>query len=183
MIKKVNKNKFGVIEYSITSEEDLGKLPKGDTDNSVYAVDDENKVYLYSKKTNNYILINGGGVANSNEFTIKSIKMDSEDTEVDYELFEGDGYYSVSGTINGNVLHDTLVYLTEAENQCSLTLYECCKHVFGARNEKGVMQYDGEQLFNILQTTIGNLGDLPSELQNCTLVEAIVRICNEMNPQ
>lgn len=50
MIKKVNKNKFGVIEYSITSEEDLKDLPKGDADNSVYAVDDNNKVYLYSKK-------------------------------------------------------------------------------------------------------------------------------------
>ena len=44
MIKKVNKNKFGVIEYSITNEEDLKDLPKGDADNSVYAVDDNNKV-------------------------------------------------------------------------------------------------------------------------------------------
>ena len=58
MIKKINKNKFGVIEYSITNEEDLKDLPKGDTDNSVYAVDDNNKVYLYSKKANDYILIN-----------------------------------------------------------------------------------------------------------------------------
>ena len=86
MIKKVNKNKFGVIEYSITDEEDLKDLPKGDTDNSVYAVDDSNKVYLYSKKANDYILINGGGTDSSNGFFVKRIDMGNPNTEVDSKL-------------------------------------------------------------------------------------------------
>ena len=55
MIKKVNKNKFGVIEYSITSEEDLKDLPKGDTDNSVYAVDDNNNIKINSFIYNDFV--------------------------------------------------------------------------------------------------------------------------------
>ena len=82
MIKKVNKNKFGVIEYSITNADDLVNLPKGDTDNSVYAVDDENKVYLYSKKANDYILINGGGTDSPNELTIKRIDMGDQELKL-----------------------------------------------------------------------------------------------------
>ena len=116
MIKKVNKNKFGVIEYSITSEEDLKDLPKGDTDNSVYAVDDNNNIYLYSKKANDYILINGG--------FLKRINMgDNPQTEVDFELFDGDGYYSIIGSINGNPLLDSIVCLRDFGDQVLFTLY------------------------------------------------------------
>ena len=62
MIKKVNRNKLGVIEYSITSEEDLEKLPRKETDNTVYAILNKNGkrlIYLYSKELKDYILING----------------------------------------------------------------------------------------------------------------------------
>ena len=131
MIKKVNKNKFGIIEYSITNEEDLQKLPKGDTDNTVYAVDDDNKVYLYSKKANNYILINGGGASNPNELTIKRITMDAPTTEVNYNLFDGEGYYSVFGSIKGHQLYDSIVGLKLAGSRAILTLYACCKYVYG----------------------------------------------------
>lgn len=179
MIKKVNKNKFGVIEYSITNAEDLEKLPKGDNDNSVYAVDDNNKVYLYSKKANDYILINGGGV-NPNELTIKRINMGDPETEVDYELFDGDGYYSVTGSINGNNLYDSIVLLKEMGDTVFLTLYEHCKHLSGIIGEDGVMQYMNEQLFEII-APIGSLDDLPSGLQDCnTLVEAIQRLYSLM---
>ena len=181
MIKKVNKNKFGVIEYSITNAEDLKDLPKGDSDNSVYAVDDDNKVYLYSKKANDYILINGGGAANSNEFTIKRIDMGNPETEVDYELFDGDGYYSVLGSIYGNQLYNTIVGLREMEVGVFLTLYEHCKHVFAVIGEDGVMRYNNEQLFEPI-AHIGSLDNLPSELQDCsTLVDAIGRIYNMMS--
>lgn len=180
MIKKVNKNKFGVIEYSITNAEDLKDLPKGDTDNSVYAVDDDNKVYLYSKKANDYILINGGA-ANPNEVTIKRIDMGDPGTEVDYELFDGDGYYSVVGSIDGNCLYDSIVLLKEKEGQ--VTLYEHCKRLIVTRGEDGVMQYIDEELFEPI-THIGDLTSLPSKLQNCnSLVEAIAEIYNMMtNP-
>lgn len=181
MIKKVNKNKFGVIEYSITSEEDLKDLPKGDSDNSVYAVDDDNKVYLYSKKANDYILINGGGAANPNELTIKRIDMGNPETEVDYESFDGDGYYSVLGSINENCLTDSIVFLREIGNNIFLTLYEHCKHIFAIRGENGMIQYNNEELFKPI-ATIGSLYDLPSELQDCgTLVDAIGRIYNMMS--
>ncbi len=176
MIKKVNKNKFGVIEYSITSEEDLKDLPKGDTDNSVYAVDDSNKVYLYSKKANDYILINGGGTANSNGYSIKPIDMGDPGTEVDFKLFDGNGYYSVTGSINGNSLFDSIVYLKDFEGQVFFTLYERCKYVYGTRGSDGTIVYNSEGLFEVLQTTIGNLDDLPSRLQGKTLVEAITEI-------
>ena len=176
MIKKVNKNKFGVIEYSITNEEDLKDLPKGDTDNSVYAVDDNNKVYLYSKKANDYILINGGGASNSNGYSIKPIDMGNPETEVDFKLFDGDGYYSVIGSINGNSLFDSLVYLKDFEGQVFLTLYDHCKYVYGTRGSDGTMEYNSEGLFEVLQTTIGDLNNLPSRLQGKTLVEAITEI-------
>ena len=62
MIKKINSNKNGVIEYSIDSVEDLDKLPRKETDNTVYAIlnkDNKRLVYLYSKAEKDYILING----------------------------------------------------------------------------------------------------------------------------
>ena len=52
MFRRVNNNKFGVIEYAIDDEEDLDILPKGDTNNTVYAIlrkDGKNLIYLYSK--------------------------------------------------------------------------------------------------------------------------------------
>lgn len=61
MIKRVNNNKFGVIEYAIDNEEDLRELPKEDTNNTVYAImkkDEKKLVYLYSKELKEYILIN-----------------------------------------------------------------------------------------------------------------------------
>lgn len=62
MFKKVNSNKNGVIEYSIDSVEDLDKLPRKETDNTVYATLNKNGkrlIYLYSKAVKDYILING----------------------------------------------------------------------------------------------------------------------------
>ena len=62
MFRRVNNNKFGVIEYAIDDEEDLDKLPKGDTNNTVYAIlrkDGKNLIYLYSKEVEDYVLING----------------------------------------------------------------------------------------------------------------------------
>lgn len=62
MFKKVNSNKNGVIEYSIDNVEDLDKLPRKETDNTVYAVLNKNGkrlIYLYSKEAKDYILING----------------------------------------------------------------------------------------------------------------------------
>ena len=165
MIKKVNKNKFGIIEYSITNEEDLKDLPKGDTDNSVYAVDDNNKVYLYSKKANDYILINGG--------FLKRINMGDHETEVDIDLFDGDGYYSVMGSINGYNLLDSIVHVMRVgEQDILITLYEHCKHLFGAKDEGGVMVYNEEIQFAPMMF-IGDLTGLPSALQGKTLVEII----------
>ena len=182
MIKKVNKNKFGVIEYSITSEEDLKDLPKGDTDNSVYAVDDENKVYLYSKKANDYILINGGGGANPDELTIKRIDMGDSKTEVDIDLFDGDGYYSVMGSINGYDLLDSIVHVMGVgEQDILITLYEHCKHLFGAKDEGGMMVYNEEIQFAPMMF-IGDLTDLPSALQDKTLVEIIKTLYNSSSP-
>ena len=34
MVRKINSNKYGVIEYSIDTEEDLGALPRKETDNT-----------------------------------------------------------------------------------------------------------------------------------------------------
>ena len=62
MFRRVNNNKFGVIEYAIDDEKDLDKLPKGDTNNTVYAIlrkDGKNLIYLYSKEVEDYVLING----------------------------------------------------------------------------------------------------------------------------
>ena len=53
MFRRVNNNKFGVIEYAIDSEEDLLDLPREDTNNAVYAIlrkDGKKLVYLYSKE-------------------------------------------------------------------------------------------------------------------------------------
>ena len=182
MIKRVNKNKFGVIEYSITGEEDLKDLPKGDTDNSVYAVDDNNKVYLYSKKANDYILINGGGTDSPNELTIKRIDMGDPGAEVDIDLFDGDGYYSVYGSINGYVLYDSIVHVLGAsEQEIMITLYEHCKHLFGAKDDGGVMVYNEEIQFAPMMFT-GDLTELPSGLQGKTLVEIINILDNSSSP-
>lgn len=62
MFRRVNNNKFGVIEYAIDSEEDLLDLPREDTNNAVYSIlrkDGKNLIYLYSKEIKDYILING----------------------------------------------------------------------------------------------------------------------------
>lgn len=62
MFRRVNNNKFGVIEYAIDIEEDLDKLPREDTNNTVYAIlrkGGKKLVYLYSKELKDYILING----------------------------------------------------------------------------------------------------------------------------
>ena len=62
MVRRVNNNKFGVIEYAIDTEEDLEKLPRKETDNTVYAIlskGGQNLIYLYSKELKDYILING----------------------------------------------------------------------------------------------------------------------------
>lgn len=63
MIKKVNKNKFGVIEYLIEDMEDLKNLPKEDTNNTTYAImrkGNENLIYLYSSSIKEWVLINEG---------------------------------------------------------------------------------------------------------------------------
>ncbi len=61
MIKKVNKNKFGVIEYLIEDMEDLKNLPKEDTNNTTYAImrkGNEKIIYLYSSSTKEWVSIN-----------------------------------------------------------------------------------------------------------------------------
>ena len=182
MIKKVNKNKFGVIEYSITNEEDLKDLPKGDIDNSVYAVDDNNKVYLYSKKANDYILINGDWATNSNGLSIRPINMGEPSTEVDFGLFHTNGYYTVMGAIDGRELHNSIVFFEDRGGECIFTLYEYCKFLHCTRDGEYAI-YGVEELFPTLQTTIGNLDDLPLGLQDCNnLVEAITILYNNSNP-
>ena len=60
MIKKVNKNKFGVIEYLIEDMEDLKNLPKKDSDNATYAImrkGNEKLIYLYSSSAKEWMLI------------------------------------------------------------------------------------------------------------------------------
>lgn len=188
MIKKVNKNKFGVIEYSITNAEDLVNLPKGDTDNSVYAVDDNNNVYLYSKKANDYILINGGGLGTDFDgLFIMPINMGTPAIEVDSESLYTNGYYTVTGAINGNELHNSLVHFEERGDECILTLYEHCKFIFGSRDGED-MVYEDEELFpflqtlQTLQTIIGNANNLPSGLQGKTLVEIVTELYNSSRP-
>lgn len=184
MIKKVNKNKFGVIEYSITNEEDLKDLPKGDSDNSVYAVDDDNKVYLYSKKANNYILINGGGATNSNGLSIKPIYMDDIGTEVNLELFDEIGYYTVRGSMKGYGLHNTIVGLEkDGDGELHFALYEYSKYLHGYEDDGGIHYYEDENLFEGLQTIQNMIGymdesDLPPELQDKSLVEIIATLYN-----
>ena len=85
MIKKVNKNKFGVIEYLIEDMEDLKNLPKKDTDNTAYAImrkGNEKLIYLYSSSTKEWILISED---------LSSIKSSLEDMASDIEeLKQGD---------------------------------------------------------------------------------------------
>lgn len=180
MIKKVNKNKFGVIEYSITNAEDLEKLPKGDTDNSVYAVDDENKVYLYSKKANDYILINGGGATNSNGLSIKPIDMGDSETEVNLELFNETGYYSVIGAMYGLRLHNSIVHLNKTENELTFTLYEYGTYLYFSKDSSGIHYNNGDSFIYV--KAIGDFEKLPESLQPCNnLIEAIVKLYNLIN--
>ena len=61
MYKKINKNKLGVIEYSIDKEEDLNDIKIDNVDNTVYAImNSEGKelIYLYSSYAKKWILIN-----------------------------------------------------------------------------------------------------------------------------
>ena len=44
MYKKINKNKLGVIEYSIDREEDLDDIKIDNTDNTVYAIMNDNEI-------------------------------------------------------------------------------------------------------------------------------------------
>ena len=85
MIKKVNKNKFGVIEYLIEDMEDLKNLPKKDTDNATYAImrkGNEKLIYLYSSSTKEWMLISED---------LSSIKSSLEDMASDIEeLKQGD---------------------------------------------------------------------------------------------
>ena len=84
MIRKVNKNKFGVIEYLIEDMEDLKNLPKKDTDNTTYAImrkGNEKLIYLYSNSAKEWVLIN------EDLSSIKS-SLDNLESEVN-ELKEG----------------------------------------------------------------------------------------------
>lgn len=88
MVRKINSNKNGVIEYAIDSVEDLNNLPRKETDNTVYAIlnkDGKRLVYLYSKAEKDYILINGDleeineqldNKANNINFVYSKIKAD-----------------------------------------------------------------------------------------------------------
>ena len=74
MVRKINSNKFGVIEYAIDTEGDLEKLPRKETDNTVYAIlskGGQNLVYLYSKELKDYIrdltYLIGLGIRRENE--------------------------------------------------------------------------------------------------------------------
>ena len=61
MYKKINKNKLGVIEYSIDREEDLDDIKIDNVDNTVYATMNDNgkeMIYLYSSYAKKWILIN-----------------------------------------------------------------------------------------------------------------------------
>ena len=61
MYKKINKNKLGVIEYSIDIEEDLDDIKFDNVDNTVYATMNSNGkelIYVYSSYAKKWILIN-----------------------------------------------------------------------------------------------------------------------------
>ena len=61
MYKKINKNRFGVIEYSIDTEEDLDDIKIDNVDNTIYAIMNNNRkelIYLYSSYAKKWILIN-----------------------------------------------------------------------------------------------------------------------------
>ena len=85
MIKKVNKNKFGVIEYLIEDMEDLKNLPKKDTDNATYAImrkGNEKLIYLYSSSTKEWVLINED---------LSSIKLSLDNIENEIEELKQSG--------------------------------------------------------------------------------------------
>ncbi len=61
MYKKINKNKLGVIEYSIDREEDLNLIKIDNVDNTIYAImnsEEKELIYLYSSYAKKWILIN-----------------------------------------------------------------------------------------------------------------------------
>ena len=61
MYKKINKNRFGVIEYAIDKKEDLDDIKIDNIDNTVYATMNDNGnelIYLYSSYAKKWILIN-----------------------------------------------------------------------------------------------------------------------------
>ena len=61
MYRKINKNRFGVIEYSIDKEEDLDDIKIDNVDNTIYAIMNNNGkelIYLYSSYAKKWILIN-----------------------------------------------------------------------------------------------------------------------------
>ena len=114
--------------------------------------------------------------------------MGNPNTEVDSKLFDGDGYYSVLGSINGSSLLDSIVHLKNFEGQVILTLYENCEHVFGVPKDDGTIEYTGEALFESLESIgnlmdfIGDTMDLPSALQDKTLVEIIKILYSSLAP-
>ena len=115
--------------------------------------------------------------------------MGSPETEVDIDLFDGDGYYSVMGRINGYNLLDSIVHVIRVgEQDILITLYEHCKHIFGAKDEGGMMVYNEEIQFASMMP-IGDLTDfigdrtgLPSALRGKTLVEIIKTLYNSSTP-
>ena len=89
MFRRVNNNKFGVIEYAIDDEEDLDKLPKGDTNNTVYAIlrkDGKNLIYLYSKEVEDYVLINGDLEEINTELESINEQLETKANEVDLKV-------------------------------------------------------------------------------------------------
>ena len=91
MFRRVNNNKFGVIEYAIDNEEDLDKLPKGDTNNTVYAIlrkDGKNLIYLYSKEVEDYVLINGDLEEINTELESINEQLDNKTKQLDDKINE-----------------------------------------------------------------------------------------------
>lgn len=97
MVRKINSNKFGVIEYAIDTEEDLEKLPRKETDNTVYAILSKNGkrlIYLYSKELKDYILINGD---------LEGINVELENINEQLDNITKDVYVS-DKTVGNNIL-------------------------------------------------------------------------------
>ena len=89
MFRRVNNNKFGVMEYAIDDEKDLDKLPKGDTNNTVYAIlrkDGKNLIYLYSKEVEDYVLINGDLEEINTELESINEQLETKANEVDLKV-------------------------------------------------------------------------------------------------